>query len=149
MTTTGSLSRDEARAIFLDFFSELTEERVRNRIRDAYSSDVHFNDTLKDVQGIEALEEYLVESARAVDSCTVTLEDLAISDAGYYFRWNMDIRFKRFKKGQTTRSIGMSHLRFNEEGKIAFHQDYWDSASGLFEHLPLVGAAIRWIRGRL
>ena len=59
MTTTDSVSKDEARAIFLDFFSELTEERVRSRIRDTYSSDVHFNDTLKDVHGIEALEEYL------------------------------------------------------------------------------------------
>ena len=143
------LTEQQAKERFLHFFSELSEERVRSRIRDTYAGDVHFNDTLKDVHGIERLEEYLVDSASAVESCTVELKDLAVSDDDYYFRWTMDIRFKRFKKGTTTRSIGMSHLRFDENGKIAFHQDYWDSSSGLFEHLPLIGTLIRAVKARL
>ena len=95
----GRPSEQKAAKHFIDFFSELSEERVRSKIRDTYADDVHFNDTLKDVRGIDRLEEYLVESARAVESCTVELEDVAESDGDYYVRWVMDIRFKRFKKG--------------------------------------------------
>ena len=29
------------------------------------------------------------------------------------------------------------------------HQDFWDPATGIYEHLPLVGNAIRQIKARL
>ena len=58
----------------------------------------------------------------------------------------MEIRFKRFRKGELTRSIGMSHLRVGADGRILLHQDYWDSASGLFEHVPVLGYGIRKIK---
>ena len=134
---------------FTDLFADLSAPRIRERARDVYAPDVFFNDTLKTVRGIDALEAYLVDSAEAVESCHVEVEDVAASGANYYVRWVMDIRFKRFAKGQTTRSIGMSHLRFDAEGKIVLHQDYWDSASGLFEHIPLLGFGIRKIKARV
>lgn len=140
---------EEAGAHFIHFFGELSEQGVRERIHDTFASNVHFNDTLKDVHGIDDLEPYLIESAQAVELCTVELQDVASSGGDYYLRWTMDIRFKRFKKGETTRSIGMSRLRFDESGKIVFHQDYWDAASGLFEHVPLLGGVIRRIKNRL
>jgi hypothetical protein len=142
-------TESEAKKRFLGFFSELTEERVRARIRDTYAESVHFHDTLKEVRGVDRLEKYLVDTARAVESCTVELEDLAVSDDNYYFRWVMHIRFKRFRKGAKTRSIGMSHIKFDGEGKIIFHQDYWDSSAGLFEHIPLAGSMIRLVKSRL
>ena len=134
---------------FTDLFSDLSGERIRERIRDVYADNVYFNDTLKEIRGIVALEGYLVESAEAVESCRVEVEDVASSGGNYYVRWVMEIRFKRFAKGETTRSIGISHLRFDEHGKIVLHQDYWDAASGLFEHIPIVGSAIRTIKARV
>jgi hypothetical protein len=134
---------------FMDFFGDLSEERIRSKIRDVYADDVYFNDTLKEILGIDALEPYLLESASAVDSCTVEVGDVAVNQGNYYFRWTMDIRFKRIKKGELTRSIGISHIRFNREGKICLHQDYWDSTSGFFEHVPFVGYLIRKIKARI
>ena len=107
------------------------------------------DDTLKEIRGIDALEPYLLESAAAVESCTVDIGDVAAHDGNYYFRWTMDIRFKSIKKGQLTRSIGISHIRFNKEGKICLHQDYWDSTSGFFQHVPFVGYLIRKIKARI
>jgi hypothetical protein len=144
-------SREEANGLkrFTNLFSELSPERIRERVRDVYADDVYFNDTLKEIRGIDALEGYLVESAEAVESCTVDVEDVASHDGNYYVRWIMDIRFKRFAQGKTTRSIGVSHLRFDARGKIVLHQDYWDAASGLFEHVPLIGYGIRKIKARV
>jgi len=119
------------------------------RIRQVYAEDVYFNDTLKTIRSVDQLEEYLADSADAVEVGTVEFLDLAVANGNYYFRWEMSLRFKKLRRGVLTRSLGMSHIRFNAEGRVALHQDFWDSASGLFEHVPVVGGLIRTIKRRL
>ena len=46
-------------------------------------------------------------------------------------------------------SIGISHLRFNADNKIIVHQDYWDSMQGFYQHLPIIGGVLRWIKNGL
>jgi hypothetical protein len=46
-------------------------------------------------------------------------------------------------------SIGISHLRFNANNKIILHQDYWDSMQGFYQHLPIIGGVLRWIKNGL
>lgn len=144
-------SEHEAAAVerFKDFFSVLSEENVKSKIDRVYAADAYLNDTLKESEGVEQIREYFIESARAVHECRVDVADWTRSDGDYYFRWIMTIRFKRFGGGRETRSIGVSHVRFDAEGRVALHQDYWDAASGLFEHIPLVGGLIRLIKRRL
>jgi hypothetical protein len=60
----------------------------------------------------------------------------------------MSLRFKRLRRGVLTRSFGMSHIRFDAEDRVALYQDFWDSAAGLFEHVPVVGGLIRTIKRR-
>ena len=43
----------------------------------------------------------------------------------------------------------MSHIRFDREGKVVLHQDYWGSATGSYQHLPVVGRLINWVKSRL
>lgn len=145
----GSPEEQKALSQFSLFFSSLTPDSVRGLLRGVYASDVYFNDTLKEIQGLDALEPYLLRSAEAVDSCTVNILDVASNKGEYYVRWAMHIRFKKFKRGETQTSIGMTHLRFNQDGKVSFHQDYWDASSNLFEKIPVLGAAIRMVKRRI
>lgn len=139
----------EALNRFQEFFSDLTPQSVTEKIGSLYAQNVHFNDTLKTVRGRDDLEKYLVHSARAVDLCRVQIVDAVRASQGFYLRWCMDIRFKRFKKGQTTRSMGMTHIRLNEEGLVNYQQDYWDSGAGFFQHVPILGNLIRALKTRL
>jgi limonene-1,2-epoxide hydrolase len=127
-------------------YADLSEEAVRRSVRDVYAEDVWFNDTLKTVEGVEALEAYLLKTARAVKACRVSFTDVAASGDEYYLRWVMTVEFR---KGGKAESIGMTHVRFDKDGKVVLHQDYWDSAAGLYEHLPVVGWAIRAVKKRL
>jgi hypothetical protein len=136
-------------ARFRELFSDLTEESIRAQLREVYAAEVYFNDTLKEIRGVDALEAYMLESARAVESCRVLVDDVASSEGNFYLRWRMEIRFRRFKRGVPTRSIGVSHLRLDDDGRVALHQDFWDAASGLFEHVPVLGYGIRAIKSRL
>jgi len=144
-------SDEESAALdrFRAFFSDFSPAKVEQLLGATYAEDIWFNDTLKTVEGIEPLGQYLSHSASAVDACVVDVAEISTNGKGdYYARWSMMIQFKRFKRGQQTHSIGMSHLRFNEHGKVVLHQDYWDSSQGLFEHVPVLGAMIRWIKRR-
>jgi hypothetical protein len=134
---------------FKALLADLKAPDFTSRIRQVYARDLYFDDTLKTIRRIDELEAYLAGSADAVEVGTVEFLDLAVSNGNYYFRWEMSLRFKRLRRGVLTRSIGMSHVRFDAAGRVVLHQDFWDSAAGLFEHVPVAGALIRTIRKRV
>jgi len=142
-------SDDEKAAIarFRNFFGHLTEENARALTRETYSDPVFFYDTLKMVKNRAELEEYFVQTARNTESVQVRIMDVARSGPNYYIRWEMDIRLKKFRRGETLRSVGITHLRFDRDGRITLHHDFWDSTSGFFEHVPALGHVLRWIKG--
>ena len=143
-------SPEEAAGIqrFKDFFGDLTADSVREKTKATYSEDAFLNDTLKTVRGNVAIEEYFLETAKNAKKVQATVQDVAVSDGNYYIRWVMDIEFAKFKKGQTIRTIGITQVRFTPDGKIALHQDFWDPAAGLYEHIPVVGGLIRLIKSQ-
>ena len=145
-------SAEEARALdaFAAFFSSFEADRLERLLPATYADDVWFNDTLKTITGRAALAHYLAESAAAVEHCAVRIVDVTRNPEGEYLvRWQMTIRFKRFKKGHDTHSIGLSHLRFDADGRVVYHQDYWNAADGLFRHIPVLGWMIEAVLRRL
>jgi SnoaL-like domain len=145
-------STEETAAIdrFKRFFADFSPQKIAVLLEQTYAKDAWFNDTLKTIRGRAAMADYLRHSAEAVQSCVVEVKETLSNDQGdYYIRWLMTIRFKRFKKGQDTQTIGISHVRFNAEGLVCFHQDYWDSTAGIFEHVPVLGWMIGKIKARL
>ena len=146
----GSAQERDALARFAAFFAAFASDRIDRQFDLTYADDVFFNDGLKTLRGAAALKPYLRESAHAVEDCRVQVEDSARTGHGEYLvRWRMMIRFKRFKRGVDTWSIGISHVRFAADGRVAYQQDYWNAADGLYEHVPLLGALIRAIKRRL
>ncbi|MDZ7829532.1 MAG: hypothetical protein U5K33_08640 [Halofilum sp. (in: g-proteobacteria)] len=139
----------DAQARFRSLFDHFTPDALPGAVRETYSARAFFNDSLKTVREREALAVYLAESAMAVDKCTVTIDEWTPARTGWYVRWRMTIRFRRFKRGIDTESIGVSHIVFDRDGRVALHQDFWDAAGGLYEHVPLLGGLIRKIRQRL
>lgn len=41
---------------------------------------------------------------------------------------------------------GISHLRFDDDGKVNNHRDYWDTGEELYAKLPLIGGAVRLLQ---
>ena len=145
----GSDEERQALDRFADFIAEMTSASMREKVQQVYAADAYFNDTLKELVGAAAIEEYMAHSMEATESVRAVVDDISSSGGDYYVRWTMDIRFKNYNDGKVARSVGISHLRFDGDGKIVLHRDYWDAAGGLYEYLPVVGGLIRWIKGRL
>jgi len=141
-------SPEEKAAIarFSNFFGNLNEESAVELTRQTYAEPIFFYDTLKTITNLSELEEYFLETAQNTESVQARVLDVARSNGDYYLRWEMDIQLKKFRRGETLRSVGMTHLRFNPDGKIILHHDYWDSTEGFFQHVPVLGGVIRYIK---
>lgn len=136
---------ERVKSLLSDFKAPDFEERIPV----VYAPDLYFNDTLKTIRTATELQEYLGETAENLERGTVEFLEVIANEGNYYFRWKMDLVFRRYAKGETHTSIGMSHIRFDEEGRVVLHQDYWDAAGGLFEQLPVVGWMIQRVKKRL
>lgn len=146
---TGSDQESAAIEQFEALLADFKAPDFKQRAQEIYAENAFFNDTLKTVLGGDAISEYLAASADALESGTVDFLDVVASDGNYYFRWKMDLVFKKIARGQQTTTVGMSHIRFNADGRVVLHQDFWDSSAGLFEHIPAVGWMIRKVKRRL
>jgi hypothetical protein len=134
---------------FEAFIADLSTTSVKSDIRKVYAPKLFFNDTLKTIRDVDTLEKYFLTSDDAMASYGLKVEQTISTPEGVFVRWRMDVMFRRFHKGEVQSSIGISHIRFDKDGRVVYHQDYWDAASGLFEKIPVLGACIRAIKRRL
>lgn len=145
----GSPAQKAAVERFVRFISDLSTATVRADIRSVYAPEFYFNDTLKTVRTVDELERYFLATDEALASYALTVEEAAPTPEGVYLRWRMDVSYRRLRKGEVSSSIGVSHIRFDKDGRVVYHQDYWDPASALFEKIPVLGAGIRAVKRRL
>lgn len=128
-------------------YGDLSPDNVRARARKVYADNAWFNDTVGTEVGSESIERYLLKTAEGAESVHAEVQDVAISGADCYVRWKMEVRAKNLAAGQPIVTEGISQLRFDGDGRIIFHQDFWNPAAGIYSHLPLLGPAIRYVNG--
>lgn len=128
------------------FYEALTPETLA-RLDAAYANDARFIDPFNDVAGIAAIRRVFEHMFETLDAPRFQVV-LSVSEGEHCFLlWNF--RFRR--KGGSAISLihGSTHVRFGQDGRIAWHRDYWDPARELYESVPLLGALMRWLRRRL
>jgi hypothetical protein len=145
----GSPEEKAAIARFETFIADLSTARVKADIRKVYAPALFFNDTLKTIRDVDTLEKYFLTTDEAMSAYGLKVEQTISTPEGVFVRWRMDVTFRKFQKGQVQSSIGISHIRFDKDGRVIYHQDYWDSGSALFEKIPVLGAGIRAVKRRL
>lgn len=122
---------------------------VRENTRKVYADDAFLDDTLVSHHGAAEIEAYFVKTSGVMTQYQVTIDDVARSGSDHYFRWTMVFAAPALAGGKPVHSTGISQVRFNTEGKVAFHQDFWDSGKNFYRHLPVAGGVIGFIRKRL
>jgi hypothetical protein len=132
---------------FATDFASLNADNLE-RLGHLYSHDVHFQDPLHEIQGLPALTQYFKELYANVQDLQFQFYgfDQLYPGAGY-LRWKMSYRHPRLNGGQLIEVQGCSHLLWRD--KVYAHHDYFDAGALLYEHLPVMGRLIRWLKRRL
>ena len=83
----------------------------------------------------------------ALDSPRFVVRDIVAEGDQCFLTWDFLFRFRRFSRDEQI-VHGGSHLRFDAQGRVALHRDYWDAAEELYEKLPGIGAFMRFLKRR-
>lgn len=113
-----------------------------------YNEDITFSDPLHRIQGLEHLRAYFSQLyANTHDIRYVITGADEVQPGQGYLRWTLKFRHPRLDSGQLIALQGCSYLQWRD--RVYFHQDYFDAGALLYEHIPVMGSAIRWLKGRL
>lgn len=132
---------------FAQRFASLNKDNLE-RLCELYSDDVLFRDPLHEVRGLSTLQRYFAELYANVDELHFDFHGFDQTGEGQgYLRWTMRYRHPRLARGAPIEVQGCSHLQWRD--KVHLHHDYFDAGALLYEQLPVLGQAIRWLKRRL
>lgn len=131
---------------YIEYYEKLSPRSVRLLEKIAEPS-MQFKDPFNDVTGIEKVEaifRHMFENTqkpkfKVLDSSWGTRDNTA------YIRWH----FSYQGNGQAKYIEGMSEVLFSKSGKVMAHTDFWDSGEYFYESIPMLGAAIRFVKSKL
>lgn len=127
------------------FFEDLTPQSLSG-LHHIYDEQARFKDPFNEVTGLAAIEAIFAHMYVALEAPHFVVTQTIVQGHHCMLTWEFRFRFKRFKPGQDQVILGASHLVFSEQGRITVHRDYWDAAEELYEKLPVVGSAMRWLK---
>lgn len=127
-------------------FEGLTRQRLPG-LATIYAENARFVDPFTDVSGLPAVTRVFEHMFDNLDNPRFVIIDRVEGSAQCVLTWDFHFRFRRFRPEVAQQIHGASHLFLNADGHITLHRDYWDAAR-LYEALPVVGGAMRWLRAR-
>ena len=116
------------------------------RLGQIYAPQAYFRDPFNEVRGLEQIEAIFGHMFDSLEQPHFIVSEQVLQDRQCFVVWDFRFRFKRFSPAQWQTVHGSSHLRFDEQGLIQYHRDYWDAAQELYEKLPAIGSLMRWLR---
>ena len=131
----------------LDFFKQtyanLADENTASHVNQLYAEELYFNDTVTTLRTRAELTDYMDKTSKKVNTSKVEVQQVLRDGVDVFVRWTMHFESSAYGIKVDSDTIGMTHLRFNDEGQVVLHQDFWDSTAGLYSHLPIVGFFVR------
>ncbi len=131
------------------FFGDFSESNVTALVREVYAPDAYLRDGFKELRGIDAIAPYMIRSTEPLRMCVFDFEAITVDDGEYYLRWVMRVNLKRDRPDRVEQAIGLTHMRFDAQGRILFQQDYWDPSDVLYDRIPIAGWLIRKVKASL
>tara|TARA_R110001592_G_scaffold85482_6_gene252718 strand:+ start:315 stop:872 length:558 start_codon:yes stop_codon:yes gene_type:complete len=114
-----------------------------------YSDDMVFEDPLGRMEGLEEFRIYMEAMYQYVQEITWDYTDEVIQGDTHVLYWTMTLQTKGLNGGKPFSVDGTSHLKFNEEGNVYFHRDYFDMGAYVYERAPVVKWFVNFVKRRL
>jgi hypothetical protein len=125
------------------YFNGMTADSVREQTAAVYAPEAYLNDTLVGITGARRIEAYFADTAGKSERLEVTFLDRAPIGIDWYVRWRMLVKAGGINDGEPVITYGVTQLRFDGDGRVLLHKDFWDSGTGLYEQLPVLGRLVR------
>ncbi|MBK7415201.1 MAG: nuclear transport factor 2 family protein [Dechloromonas sp.] len=129
----------------IKFYHELSPQSVI-RFPEFYSANAYFKDPFNEVRGLAPIQRIFTHMFTQVGEPRFVVTESIVAENGAMLIWEFNFQLKLWGKRQTQIMRGVSHLRFDADGKVNFHRDYWDTGEELYMKLPAIGTLMRGLR---
>lgn len=130
---------------FKTFYADLANTDL-GKLQSLYGADVVFKDPIHEIRGIVALEDYMAKMYENLDKVNFEYLDQLESENAAYIKWIMHFQHPKF--GSRRVSVrGITQIQFSQ--RIFFQEDVYDMGAMIYENVPLLGGATRWLKQRL
>jgi len=134
-------------AKFIDYYTEM-ESHPPLALTTLYHLEAELTDPFGKHQGLFAIESYFTQLLSNVKHCHFAINSLIHNDHQFTVTWTMSWSHPRISGGKTLLLEGCSIVEIESE-LIIRQRDYYDAGEMLYEHIPLLGWAIRQVKRRL
>ncbi len=130
-------------------FTDYSHENLRLNVQKVYAAHVYFRDAFRQLNCAADLQTYLIEGLEPLTAAEFVFNNISRSGGDFYLDWTMRLDFKKTPTGTWEESIGMTRMRFNDEGQVIFHQDYWDPTDIVYTRIPIAKQLIAYVKRKL
>lgn len=132
-------------------------EQVFNQLRadnlhildEFYHPDLHFLDPVGEMKGLANMKSYYAHMYKNVKQINFDFEHHIADGPNHMATWTMTYEVDALNGGRPISMKGVSDIRFDEQTNLViYHRDYFDMGAMVYEYVPVLGAAVRYLKKR-
>ena len=127
------------------FYESLSEQSLAG-FSEYYAEDAYSKDPFNEGHGLELIQRVFTHMFRQVAEPRFKVLERVVDENGAVLIWDFYYRVGSSGQGKDEVIRGASHLKFDAEGKVVWHRDYWDAAEELYAKLPVIGFFVRQLK---
>lgn len=131
---------------FLENYQQLSINNL-HLLANIYHQDIVFIDPMHQLNGFDNLASYFKNLYHQLSYCQFYIEQVIVQTDQAAIYWQMSYIHPRLNSGAMVTVQGSSHIK-GAGDKVIYHRDYIDLGAMLYEHLPLLGRVINWLKNR-
>lgn len=131
------------------FFGGLNRTSL-HLVREFYSNDARFEDPVVALSGADAIERYYAGLYENVIAVRFDFRELVGDGKTFCAVWTMYLTASKLNSGREVIVPGSSHIVFSDTNdEVIYHRDYFDMGAFIYEHVPVLGSVIRFVKAKL
>lgn len=132
---------------FIQYYTDMDSEPL-SILADLYHPDAVLTDPFGQHQGLPDIQRYFAQLLANVGHCRFAVDSPLVQGQQFAVSWVMDFSHPRLSGGKTLQLPGCSMVHIQDQ-MIIRQRDYYDAGEMLYEHLPVLGWAIRNVKKRV
>lgn len=128
----------------VNYFNKINSDTLQE-LGGFYAKDAKFIDPIASHNGLEEITQYFKKMYKDVLEIKFNFSEILEDNEKVVVYWQMQLRARSLNKGQLVLVDGTSLIKFNEEGLVCFHRDYFDMGQMIYRYIPVIGWVIKKI----
>lgn len=132
---------------YCQFFESINQNTSIEKYKEQFNPNAVFKDPFHKVQGIDAIYNVFQKMYKNLDNPYFKVHEAIQKENVAYIKWGFYFSFKKDTIVQNF--TGVSRVKFDDNGKVLEHIDFWDSAENIYEKIPFISHIIKFIKRRI